>query len=283
MLDLQRIAIEEAVKAVRSGYFRTYSDMQAECGNIIAWTARLALENISNTDALYHNVEHTIMVTLAGQAILEGKHLSEGGVRPDDWMHFMIALLCHDIGYVRGVCRLDENNRFATGVGNATIELPPGSTDIALTPYHVDRSKQFVRERFGENIVINSTPVDAERIATYIEMTRFPAPNEEKYQDTRGYGGLLRAADFVGQLGDPDYLRKIPALFYEFSEIGANAQYGYNNPVQLREGFAGFYWNVVSPYIKDALRYLEVTQVGKQWISYLHSHVFLSEHSLKQS
>ncbi len=280
MLDLQRIAIEEAVKAVRTGYFRTYSDMQAEAGNIIAWTARLALENISNTDALYHNVEHTIMVTLAGQAILEGKHLSEGGVRPDDWMHFMIALLCHDIGYVRGVCRLDGDGHYATGLGDHTVELPAGSTDISLTPYHVDRSKQFVRERFGENIVIEGTRgLDAERIAGYIEMTRFPKPASPAYDDTRGYGGLLRAADFIGQLGDPDYLRKIPALFYEFSEIGANAQYGYENPGQLRAGFASFYWNAVSPYIQDALKYLQVTQAGKQWIAYLHSHVFISEHS----
>lgn len=279
MLDLQQIAIEEAVKAVGKGYFRTYSESEAECGNIIAWTARLALENISNTNALYHNVEHTIMVALAGQAILEGKHLSEGGVRPTDWMHFMIAALCHDIGYVRGICRLDDGQHFATGVGDETVELAPGSTDISLTPYHVDRSKLFVKERFGDGIVIEQTrQLDAEIIASYIEMTRFPPPATAEYQTTNSLGGLLRAADFIGQLGDPDYLRKIPALYYEFVEIGVNEEYGYKNPGQLRQEFAGFYWNVVRPYIPDALKYLQVTQVGKQWLAHLHSHVFAAEH-----
>lgn len=30
----------------------------------------MALENIANSDAFYHNVEHTILVTLVGQEIL---------------------------------------------------------------------------------------------------------------------------------------------------------------------------------------------------------------------
>jgi hypothetical protein len=53
------------------------------------------------------------------------------------------------------------------------------------------------------------------------------------------------------------------------------------SPGELRVGFAKFYWNVVSPYIKDALRYLQITQVGKQWIANLYSHVFASEHAMK--
>ena len=57
------------------------------------------------------------MVTLAGQSILEGKHLSEGGVSPRDWAHFMIALLCHDIGYIKGICADDDGYLLATGNG----------------------------------------------------------------------------------------------------------------------------------------------------------------------
>ena len=113
-------------------------------------------------------------------------------------------------------------------------------------------------------------------------MTRFPAPDDQRYQDTKGYAGLVRAADYIGQLGDPDYLRKAPALFYEFEEIGTNARYGYTNPGDLRSTFAGFYWNVVNPYIQDALRYLYQTQEGKEWIANLFSLVFASEHSSKR-
>jgi hypothetical protein len=46
----------------------------------------------------------------------------------------------------------------------------------------------------------------------------------------------------------------------------------------MRERFAGFYWDVVSPYIQDALRYLQVTREGQQWIANLYSHVFDVEH-----
>jgi hypothetical protein len=155
------------------------------------------------------------------------------------------------------------------------VTIPPGSTDAALTPYHLDRSKTFVRERFGQRLLRD---IDAELIVSFIEMTRFPPADDEFYQGTAGYPGLLRAADFIGQLGDPEYLRKTPALFHEFEEIGANAPLGYKSPGDMRKSFAKFYWNVISPYIQDALRYLRVTQEGKQWIANLHSHVFAVEH-----
>jgi len=280
MLNFQSIALEYFVKELQTTYSGTYGSIEPRFGNIIAWSGRLALENIANSDALYHNVSHTVMVTLAGQAILEGKQLCEGGVTPRDWLHTMMAFLYHDIGYVKGVCRNDNGNWFATGIGEERVEIPPGSTDVVLTPYHVDRSKLFVRERFGGKLLQELNEViDAEVIASYIEMTRFPVPDEERYRDTKGYGGIVRAADFIGQLGDPNYLRKTPALFYEFEELGTNEKLGYERPGDLRDSYARFYWNVVSPLIQDALRYLRITQEGKQWIDSLYSHVFTAEHS----
>ena len=277
MLNLQNLIIEHFVKELESAYQKTYNIMESQFASILSWSGWLALENIANSDALYHNVDHTIMVTLVGQTILEGKHLCEGGVSPKDWLHFIMSLLFHDIGYVKGMCQADKNGVFATGINGKTVKLPPGGTDAALTPYHVDRSKLFIRERFGGNLLAD---VDAELITSYIEITRFPAPDDEFYKDTKGYPGLLRAADYIGQLGDPNYLRKIPALFYEFEENGINAaETGYQTPGEMRQNYAKFYWNVVSPYIKDALRYLGLTQKGKQWIANLHSHVFDVEHN----
>jgi hypothetical protein len=274
MLNVQRIVIRYAMKELRSAYTRTYSDMEQQLGNIMVWSGHLALENIANSDALYHNLDHTLMVTMAGQAILEGKHLSEGGVAPKDWVHFMIALLCHDIGYVRGVCKADKDGIFATGIGNDTVEIPPTVTDAALAPYHVERSKLFVQERFGKKMLWDMAAViDADLIASYIEMTRFPVPHDEWYKNTQGYRGLVRAADLIGQLGDPNRLRKCPALFYEFQEIGLNEKLGYKSPGDLRLNNAKFYWDVVSHYIQDALRYLRVTHDGKQWIASLHANV----------
>jgi hypothetical protein len=123
--------------------------------------------------------------------------------------------------------------------------------------------------------------INVERLLSYIEMTRFPVPEATADIDTKDLPGLVRAADFIGQLGDPDYLRKIPALFYEFEETGSNKNMGYSLPGDMRKSYARFYWNVVSPYIRDALRYLKITQEGKQWVSNLNSHVFTIEHEQK--
>lgn len=276
MLNIQKILIEAFNKELKGSYLETFGMLESENMYILGWFGRLALENISNSDLLYHNVEHTIMVSLVGQEILKGKHLSEGGVTADHWLHFMIGLLCHDIGYVRGICKNDHGDQCATGIKDEVVEISRNGTDAVLAPYHVDRGKLFVQERFSES---SFTKIDVDRICDFIEMTRFPIPADDPfYQQTKTYRGLIRASDLIGQLGDPQYLRKQPALFYEFSELGINEKHGYKNPGDLRKSYPGFYWNIIRPYIQDALRYLRVTQEGKQWIANLHSHVFDVEH-----
>lgn len=278
LFNYRYLMINRFADGLASEYRQVYGDLEPKYAGFVSWFARFALENISNSDMLYHDVEHTMLVTTVGQQILIGKHLKEGGITPKDWAHLIAAMLCHDIGYVRGICRGDRDGVYATGINDETVALPSGGTDAALTPYHVDRSQLFVRQRFGGAMLMN---LDLDAICGYIEMTRFPPPKEEKYQDTKGYGGLMRAADFIGQLGDPDYLRKIPALFYEFEQIGTNKKIGYQTPGDMRAGYAGFFWNVVRPYISEAIDYLNVTQDGKQWVAGLYAHVFAIEHGVK--
>ena len=275
LYNFKFLTIKRFSQSLQEDYADAYGDTAPNFGGYLSWIGRLALENISNSDMLYHDVEHTMLVTTVGQQILIGKHLTEGGVSPPEWAHFITAVLCHDIGYVRGVCRLDGNGVCATGVGDGTVALRRWGTDALLTPYHVDRSMTFVRERFGGKRLVH---IDPEVVANYIEMTRFPVPDDAAHRDTAGFAGLVRAADFIGQLGDPDYLRKIPALYYEFEQSGANAAMGYTCPDDLRKGYAKFFWNVVSPYIQEATRYLQTTQDGKQWLANLHSHIFQVEH-----
>ena len=273
MFNPTELLIDAFVERLHQAYWRTYGTLEPAYTGIIGWAGHMALENIANSDALYHNVEHTIMVTLVGQEILKGKHLREGGVTPRDWLHFVISLLCHDIGYVRGVCRDDREGCYTTGADGQTITPPQGATDASMTPFHVDRGKLFIRERFGDSDVI-----DADVIAANVELTRFPVPDDSDYQGTAAYPGLLRAADLIGQLADPHHMRKFPALFYELEETGTNTKLGYKNPDDLRNAYPSFYWNVVNRYIQDGLRHLQVTQEGKQWIANLYAHVFAVEH-----
>ncbi|HIK33273.1 MAG TPA: metal-dependent phosphohydrolase [Oscillatoriales cyanobacterium M59_W2019_021] len=275
MFNATELLISEFVQKLREGYQRTYGGLKTDYEDIIAWAGGMALENIANGDALYHNVEHTILVTLVGQEILRGRQIRQGGVSCEDWLHCIISLVCHDIGYVKGVCRQDRDEMYATGIDGVKVCLPLSASDASLTPYHVDRGKLFIDERFGGHKLI-----DAEIIKRNIELTRFPVPSSEDRQDTRHFPGLVRAADLIGQLSDPRYLKKISALFYEFEETGTNKGLGYKHPGDLRNGYPKFYWHGVYPYIKDALQYLELTQTGKQILANLYSNVFVVEHDI---
>ncbi|NLI75455.1 MAG: metal-dependent phosphohydrolase [Candidatus Riflebacteria bacterium] len=267
--------IDEFISQLQAGYHRTFGGMNPDYADIIGWAGSMALENIANSDALYHNVEHTVLVTMVGQEILRGKHLREGGVTGQDWLNFVVSLVCHDIGYVKGVCQADGDGRYATGKGGRTIALPPGATDAALTPYHVDRAKLFIDERFAGHKLIN-----ARQIKRNIELTRFPVPEETDEQDTEDFAGFLRASDLIGQLSDPRYLKKVAALFHEFEETGVNEKLNYTTPADLRECYPKFYWNSVYPFIKDIIPFLSLTQNGKQILASLYSNVFVVEHGL---
>jgi len=269
------LLIDNLIQQLTEGYHRTYGGLKSEYAEIIAWAAGMALENIANSDALYHNVEHTVFVTLVGQEVLRGRHIKEGGVSCEDWLHFQISLLCHDIGYVRGVCQADRPTQgiYATGVGKEMIRPPAGASDACMAPHHVDRGKLFVEERFGGHKLI-----DAEVLKQNIELTRFPVPADEDHKATGNYPGLVRAADLIGQLSDPRYLQKIPALFYEFEEMGTNKHLGYKSPGDLRAKYPTFYWNAVFPYLPTALSYLNLTQAGKQIVANLYATVFRIEH-----
>ncbi|MCT7948205.1 metal-dependent phosphohydrolase [Ancylothrix sp. C2] len=270
MFNLIQLKIDSLIRPLQTGYRQTFGNQNPAYADLIACIANIALENIAKTDALYHNIDHTILVTLVGQEILRGKQIKEGNVSPEDWVHCIIAWLCHDIGYVKGVCRCDKpaERLYQTGTNKDMISVPTSATDASLTAYHIDRGKLFVQQYLS-----NCQLIDINVIQRNIEHTRFPVPPGETHKDTVTYPGLVRAADLIGQLSDPEYLQKLPALFYEFEETGTNKHLGYKNPGDLRAGFPKFYWNVVYQYIEAALPYLEQTPEGRKILDSLTTNI----------
>ena len=255
-----------------TNYGLIYGKLHPEYGDLLRTTARVVIERMANSDALYHDADHTILVTMVGQSILRGRILAEH-VTAEDWMHYTVACLVHDIGYLRGICAGDGDGRFVVSGSGDTVLLPRGASDAALGPYHVERGKIFVRERLKA-----IAQIDRERIARGIELTRFPVPDDGDHADTAGEAGLVRAADLIGQLGDPYYPCKLNALFCELSEIGVAQKLGYDNPADVADAYPTFFWNSVAPYIQDAVRHLDQTEEGKKWLAHLYSHVFVEEH-----
>ncbi|MGV7214595.1 metal-dependent phosphohydrolase [Bradyrhizobium sp. UFLA05-112] len=271
MITLPRLAAESLEKLLGSFMRRRFDESHARVMEI---ATRTAMECIGNSDALYHNIEHTMLVTLAGQAILSGRNL-HAHLSAEDYIHVLIACLAHDIGYVRGLFEEDDNDGFVIDEVGTKVSLPRGASDASLMSYHVDRSKLYVMRRLAP-----ISGLDRERIARAIEGTRFPARNGQEYDAD---ASILRAADFIGQLGDPNYLRKANALYYEFEEVGINRQLGYDSPADIVHRYPQFYWDSVAPHIQTEIGYLNQTDIGRQWIANLYANVFRAERDISLS
>jgi hypothetical protein len=270
MITVPGLAAEALASFLGARLKRRFGSTNASLIELIESSAGLALDCIGNSNALYRNVEHTMLVTLVGYDIMKGRSLLVS-TSASDYAHFLIACLFHEIGYVRGILRGDSEEGYIIDASEGKVKLPRGSSDAALMPYHVDRSKLYVTDRMGE-----SKHLDASRICRAIEFTRFPAPtaadgecNEECL--------LMRAASIIGQLGDPHYLQKAHALYYEFEEIGVNTKFGYTSAADLIDLYPQFYFDSLSAHLQTAIRYLNVTTRGRQWIACLYSNVFRAE------
>ena len=274
MMTLPELATDALEEFLGSFMRRRFGSSQTPLVEIVPNAARLVLECIGNSDALYHNVEHTLLVTLAGVDILRGRALHTH-LNADDYAHVIIACLAHDIGYVRGLFTDDDADGYVIDSKGTKITLPRGSSDAGLMSYHVDRSKLYVMQRIDSIL-----PLDKQRIADAIEGTRFPP---EPGQEFGPEASIVRAADFIGQLGDPSYLRKANALYQEFEEVGINRQLGYDSPADIVNRYPQFYWDSVAPHIQTEIRYLNKTSSGRQWIANLYSNVFRAERDISLS
>jgi len=251
---------------------RSFADTTQAQLSSLEQAARTALETLLNCDCPYHDIQHTILVTEVGQTILNGRQLARGDLTPDDWLQAVVAMLFHDIGYIRLLLPTDNQESCVISTDGERITPPKGATDAFMTPYHVTRGAMFVTERFANDPVI-----DEHRVAQCIEMTRFPVPKSQTYADTDSLPGLVRAADLIGQMADPQYLQKLSRLFAEFVEIGEAKRLGFTNPGELKSGFPDFFYTQVHPYIDNGIAYLKRSHEGHQWIANLYHHLHIND------
>ncbi len=271
METIAAVAARKLAKFLAEDFRDIFGSAHAEMAERLGSLARSAIEAIAKSDALYHNFEHTMLVTSVGRDILRGRVLSQR-IEPSDYLHLICACLLHDIGFVRGILKGDTTNEFVIDQSGRKVTLPRGASDAALMPYHVDRSKLFVYERLG-----NSPHIDPARVAESIELTRFP-PCLDGRENADLEARLVLASDLIGQLGDPLYPKKANALFAEFEEIGSNRQFGYDTPADLVDKYPTFFSHSVAGHIADGVKFLSITASGRQWVANLHNHVWCAEH-----
>jgi hypothetical protein len=268
MFNANAIIVDAFLEHLTSGFRMLFPGADPRYADALERAARTALETLTNCDCPYHDVEHTMLVTDCGLGILRGRQLRHGDITPHSWLQGVTAMLFHDIGYIRGLLPDDLDGSYVADSSGRLVALPQGATDASLAPYHVTRGSLFVQDRFAQDPVI-----DAHMVTACIEMTRFPVPMEAHYQQRDTLPALVRAADLIGQMGDPTYPVKQARLFAEFQETGEARRLDYQTAQDLRDSFPTFFYQQVYPYITEALDYLNLTPDGRQWAASLFHHL----------
>lgn len=272
MFKPTEIVIDGAVPRLLAEYDRMFGDAEPAHRGVIASVARMALDKIAGSDALYHDLDHTLNVTLVMQEILKGKRAIDGDVNPHDWTHMVVAALCFGIGFVRGSITGDGEGRYVVDAAGTTVDLPEGATDAALMPWVSARSSLFVRTRFIDHPVL-----DAELLAAAIAGTQLPIAACTPVA-APGWAGLLRGAQIIGMVADPNFLLKLTPLFLELKEIGQHEALGYADAAALRARYPSLFWSLFAPHLGRATRYLRATEDGRQWLANMNAHLLSEEH-----
>ena len=272
MFRPSKVIIEAFVQRMEADYRGIYGAGPPGHLATTLLASRMAFSRLARSNAMYHNLGHTLMVSLVGADIIRGKLYRDGDVSSSDWVHFMVSLVSFGLGFTRNLLKADKANVCVIGDQGETLALPRGTTDGLLWPYFTDRGKLFVREYYADHDVL-----DPELLADNIEYVRFPPPTDRNF-DTDTYPGLTRAAQIIGAIADPDFALKMMPLWLELKECGMHSLLGYADVTDLRDTYPAFFWKMLHPMIPDGIDCLTYTGTGRLWLSNMHAHVLLREH-----
>lgn len=265
------LVIDAFVAFLRDSHASAFPDAPRAHVRAVERAARMALPRIATTDALYHDLDHTICVVQVGQDLLRGRIVRDGDVGSGDWAHLVAALLCHGVGFCKGAVRGDTERERVIDEDGRTITLQPGQTDAVLWRYAIERSKLFVRDRLRDDPVL-----DARHVADLVEGGRFPP----KREGPRGLAALARDAHLVGTLANPRFPRKLTPFFIEIAEAGLADQLGFDDRASFEESYAESFWERFHPHARGAMELLAFTGAGREWLATLRAHVLRREHAV---
>jgi hypothetical protein len=152
-------------------------------------------------DLQYHNLQHTLLATQCFIDLAAGRveHGATPLFDPREFSLGCVAILMHDSGYLK-------KRNDVTGTG------------AKYTASHVERSCALAAW-FLPGLGVTSTELD-----TVLNAIRCTGINSQIGQLTfpsdvaRLIGCMVATADYLGQMADPEYPEKLPALFAEFEE-----------------------------------------------------------------
>ncbi|MDA1275316.1 MAG: hypothetical protein O2960_14910 [Verrucomicrobia bacterium] len=194
----------------------------------------------SPIDARYHDLEHTLQVTLCMMRLLHGRHLAKGQPELPHRLFKLglLAILLHDTGYLK--TRDDTDG-----------------TGAKYTLVHVNRSIEFAAGLLAENGYPHNDILAVQNMirCTGVNVKLDAIPFQEGAERIAGYA--LGTADLLGQMAAKDYVEKLPILFEEFQEsdrFNANntaPRMIFASALDLIEKTPGFWKHYVMPRITN--------------------------------
>ena len=152
-------------------------------------------------DTAYHDITHTLQATLCLVELIHLRHFSKATPRldADDFRRALIAVLFHDIGYLK------------------TVDDTQGS-GAKYTHLHEQRSCDFARTFLtqrgwtAEDICFVEHLISSTGPSANVTQIEFSSEIE------RVLGQAVCTADYIGQISDPHYPVRLKILFNEFAE-----------------------------------------------------------------
>lgn len=180
-------------------------------------------------DTLYHDIQHSLDITLTTARLLRGYHKVHGHLSEDRFVLGVITALFHDAGYVR---RLDDT-RHENGAEH--------------TGTHVSRGARFM----AEHLPPLGLDDIARRAGRIVHLTGYEiAPEQVQPADPsdRPIGDIVATADLITQMADRCYLEKCRDRLYPELALAARADQSmpfslplYPSPEELLRNTPGFY------------------------------------------
>jgi hypothetical protein len=152
-------------------------------------------------DAKYHDLEHTLQVTLCFARLLHGYHAAHAKptLTPRAFELGLLAILLHDTGYLK-----KKSDTEGTGA--------------KYTLTHVARSAEFASKLLKEKRLHPDEIVSVQNMirCTGVNADLKSIPFQSELE--RRVGCALATADLLGQMAAHDYIDKLGILFQEFEE-----------------------------------------------------------------
>lgn len=162
-------------------------------------------------DTIYHDMQHSLDVTLTATRILGGYQKTHGDLPSQKILLGIITALFHDIGYLR---KRGEDRR---------------NNGAEYTSTHVSRGADFMRRHFG-HLGLEQFTATASEIVHLTGYEKNPDSVQTKTREDRLIGNMVASADLLAQMADRCYLEKCRDRLYPELVLAAMTRQDNSSP-----------------------------------------------------